>query len=81
VSHLYAGINAGYSPDARTKRLIRKIAELVAHGELVRLLVFGLRPVSHSGRILLLGECRDDADKKCKDKTISDHGRFPPESG
>jgi len=76
VSHLYAGVNTGYSPDARTKRFVREIAELAAHGEPVRLVVFGLRPISYSGRVLLLGECRNGADNKCKDKTVSDHGRF-----
>lgn len=75
VSHLYAGVNTGYSPDARTKRFVRKIAELVAHSEPVRLRLFRLRPISYS-RCVLLSGCRNGADNKCKDKTISDHGRF-----
>lgn len=76
VSHLYAGVNTGYSPDARTKRFAREIAELVAHSEPVWLPLFGLRPISHSGCVLLLSVCSNGADDKCKDKTVSDHGRF-----
>lgn len=75
VSHGYAGVNTGYSPDARTKRFMHEIAKLAAHSELVRLVVFGLRPISYSGCVLL-GACRNSADNKCNGKTVSDHGIF-----
>ena len=54
MSHGDSGVNTGDSPDARTKRFMCEIAELVAHGELVRLFMFGLRAVRYSGSVLLL---------------------------